>query len=428
MTTATDTPELLDAIEGFLRPLVMDLVPEAERGRGRPRVLPAIALWAGLLVCVARGFSAQLELWRLLSQTGLWDFPRFAVTDDAVYKRLRRTGAATFPTLFAQVTQVVRARLGAAASPLGSLAAWASGVYALDAMTLDVITRRLPSVRAHPPEQRLGGRVATVFDLRAQVWHTVTYRDDAQENEKVAARGLLADLPPGSLLLADLGYFAFAWFDDLTRRGYHWISRLRAKTSYEVVQVLYQSPTVFEALVWLGKHRADRAAYAVRLVRFTRRGRTWAYLTNVLDPQRLTLAEIAHLYARRWDIERMFNLVKTHLHLHLLWSSHSSVILHQVFAVFTLAQIILGLRTEIALRAQAGVDDVSLDLLIRWLPRFARTGHDPVQLIVERGRAAKIIRPPTRRALDLPDPPLADYHTPPDGLCLTRTPRYAAKD
>jgi hypothetical protein len=422
--------ELIGSIEGFLRPvlegLAADAALEVPAGRGRPLVLPALALWAGLLVCVARGFNAQLELWRLLSAQGLWDFPRYAVKDDAVYKRLQHLGRETFEQIFGKLTALLAARQPAA-SPLGAVAAFAKGVYALDGMTLEAVSRRLPRVRQHTTTERLAGKVAAVFDVRAQLWQKLVFQPDAQQNDKVAARGLLDGLAVGSLILADLGYFAFAWFDDLTAQGFHWVSRCRAKTSYTVIHTLYASPDVLEAIVWLGAHRADRAARAVRLVRFKQRDKTWTYLTNVLDPRRLPLADIARLYARRWDIERMFNLVKTHLKLHLLWSGHVSVIVHQVFAVFTIAQVILGLRNEIALGAGAELDEVSLDLMIRWLPRFAQAGQDPVQAIIERGRFAKIIRPPTRRTLTVPDPSLADYFPLPDQLPLIREPRYAGK-
>ena len=50
-----------------------------------------MALWAGLLVCVLRGFGSQLAVWRL-SERQLWFFPRFEVTDQAVYKRLHTAG------------------------------------------------------------------------------------------------------------------------------------------------------------------------------------------------------------------------------------------------------------------------------------------------------------------------------------------------
>lgn len=427
MATESDTPELIESIEGFLKPIIASLASEPPAARGRPRIVPALALWAGLLVCVARGFSAQLELWRLLTASGLWDFPRYAVSDDAIYKRLQHLGRETFQRLFEQVTALLAARRPAVPDPLGGWAAFAQGVYALDEMTLDVVTRRLPSLRQRPARDRLPGKLAAVFDLRAQLWRQVEFQDDAHQNEKVAARRLLAGLPRGSLLLADLGYFAFAWFDELTQRGYYWVSRWRAKTSYQVIHTFYAQGGVVDALVWLGAHRSDRAAQAVRLVQFSRQGKTWTYLTNVLEPHCLSLYAISHLYARRWDIERMFNLVKTHLHLHLLWSSHVTVILHQVFAVFTIAQILLGLRAEIAQGAQVEVDEVSLDLMIRWLPRFAQQGLDPVQAIVERGRQAKIIRSPTRRLLDVPDPPLADYLPRPANTFLSRVPRYAGK-
>jgi hypothetical protein len=428
MPDDTERAELIQSIEGFLKPILLELSAAPPRtGPGRPWVLPAFALWAGVLVGVARGFSSQLEIWRLLTAGGLWDLPHYAVKDDAVYQRLKDAGRDTFATLFAQITAVLRRQRRPVSNPLGVLAAFASGVYALDGMTLDAVTKRLPSLRGRD-ETVLPGKIAAVFDVRAQLWRTITFLAEATANDKGAARDLLAGLEPGSLLLADLGYFAFKWFDDLTDQGYFWISRLRAKTSYEILHVYYQQAGVLDALVWLGKYRADRAAHAVRLVQLTRQGKTWAYLTNVLEPQRLPLADICRLYARRWDIERMFNLVKTHLHLHWLWSSQLTVVIHQVYAVFTVAQIILGLRAEIADRAQADVEEVSLDLMIRWLPRFAQTGQDPVQQIAERGRFAKIIRPVNRTKHDLPQLLPSDYLPAPAKLILIRPPRYATKD
>jgi hypothetical protein len=420
--------ELIQSIEAFLKPILMELSAAPPRtGPGRPWVLPAMALWAGVLVGVARGFSSQLDIWRLLTASGLWELPHYAVKDDAVYKRLKDAGRDTFQCLFGQVTAVLQQRLRPLSQPLGGLAAFASGVYALDGMTLDRVSKRLPSLRGGD-DTILPGKVAAVFDVRAQLWRTITFVEDARANDKTAARGLLAGLELGSLLLADLGYFAFKWFDDLTDQGYFWISRLRAKTSYVPIHVFYQQAGVLDALVWLGQYRADRAAHAVRLVQVTRQGKTCAYLTNVLDPQRLSLADISQLYARRWDIERMFNLVKTYLHLHWLWSSQLTVVIHQVYAVFTVAQIILGLRAEIAQRAQADVDEVSLDLMIRWLPRFAQNGQDPVQQIAACGRFAKIIRPASRTKRDLPPLVASAYLPAPADLTLTRVPRYAGKD
>ena len=49
----------------------------------------------------------------------------------------------------------------------------------------------------------------SIFDIRLQQWHHVADRPDPNQNEKVAARGLLKHVLRGSLILADQGYFGF---------------------------------------------------------------------------------------------------------------------------------------------------------------------------------------------------------------------------
>ena len=88
-TRSGDDTDTIGNIEEFLQQCLENMEPDHRlEGPGRPRVLPAMALWAGLLVCVLRGFGSQLAVWRLLSERRLWFFPRFPVTDQAVYKRL----------------------------------------------------------------------------------------------------------------------------------------------------------------------------------------------------------------------------------------------------------------------------------------------------------------------------------------------------
>jgi hypothetical protein len=180
---------------------------------------------------------------------------------------------------------------------------------------LDPVARLLPALRsvALGDAQLLPGKPAALFDIRLQQWLRVEYLADPEQNEKVAARSLIASLPIGSLILADLGYFGFAWFDDLTRASYYWVSRLRAKTSYRVLHTFYEDGTTFDGIVWLGAYRTDQAAFAVRLVRYQHQHVSYRYLTNGLDPTQLSLHDLAYLYARRWDIEPSIRFRKQHL-------------------------------------------------------------------------------------------------------------------
>lgn len=428
---AAEAATLLDEIERFVRDAVAQLAPDpaeqARAGPGRPRVLPALGLWAGLLVGVLRGAGSQQALWRLLSVSGLWDYPRFPVTDQAVRDRLAAGGIEELVGLFRQVSALLAARVAPYAD--ATLAPFAAEVVALDASTLDQLARTLPALRGVPPgdDRLLPGKLAGRFDLRRQQWQLVRHIADPHENDKVAARDLLAGLPAKSLVLADLQYFAFPWFDELTEAGYHWVSRYRAKTSYEVLHTYYQEGDTFDGLVWLGAYRADRAKHAVRLVQYRHHGALYRYLTNVLDPTLLPLYEIARLYARRWDFELAVKLVKRHLGLHLFWSAKPVVVQQQVWATLCIAQILHALQLEIAGRAGVDPFEVSLALLVEYLPRLARAGQDPLALFVEQGRRAGFIRPSTRTVIRAPTIAPAQLAPVPPGLVLERPPRYAQR-
>ena len=245
MSTKTgDDTDTVGNIEKFLQECLEGMEPDHKlKGPGRPRVLPAMALWAGLLVCVLRGFGSQ-PVWRLISERGLWFFPRFPVTDQAVYKRLHWR--------VSQISSVLAERLQGVFSE--KLAA--EDVVCIDESTLDTMSRTLPSLRGVPQgdSRLLPGKLSGVFDVRRQQWRIVRFQPNPHQNEKVLARDLVAELPVGTLVVADLGYFGFAWFDWLTDRGCHWLSRLRAKTSYKVIHIFYERGDVFDGIVWLGAH------------------------------------------------------------------------------------------------------------------------------------------------------------------------------
>ena len=101
----------LEDREGVLQACIQTLVPDPDpEGPGRPRVLPALALWAGLWVCLLRGFKSHLALWRLLCKRGLGFFPRFSVTDQAVYNRLAKADLSPLARLFRPINTVLADR------------------------------------------------------------------------------------------------------------------------------------------------------------------------------------------------------------------------------------------------------------------------------------------------------------------------------
>lgn len=165
----TERTGLLTGIEAELKTLIEDLEPPppAARGRGALPVVPALALWAGMLVCVLRGFSTQLALWRLLTLHGLWG-NRFAVGPGAIYDRLERSSTVPLERLFVRLSQVLHQRLAPYADH--TLAPFATEVVALDETVLEKLLKILPALRQKRGRALLPGKLAAVFDLRRQQW------------------------------------------------------------------------------------------------------------------------------------------------------------------------------------------------------------------------------------------------------------------
>jgi hypothetical protein len=193
---------------------------------------------------------------------------------------------------------------------------------------------------------------------------------------------------------------------------------------YSVLHVSYQQGETFDGLVWLGATR-DQAACAVRLVQFRLGGTLYRYLTNVRNPLVLPLAEMARLYARSFDIELAFRLLKEHLGLRLVFSSKLLVIQQQCLACLLLAQLLQAFQVELAARAEVDPFDISLPLLLKALPILMRRRQDPMTLLVAHGQQMGIIRPSTRKRLEPPIIPLWQLVFPPDDLILVRQARYA---
>ncbi len=379
----------------------LSLLPAGVR-RGRPAQLSTLHLCLGIVLCGLEGFGSQLALWRRLCLEPMGPFAPVLVGDQAVYNRLARAAGA-MRAFFEQISGWMDEQVQGWDER--SLAPWASQVLALDESTLDAVARWLPALRRVLPgdPRLLAGRISALFDVRRQQWVRVEVWQEAVANCKQQARLLLEGLQAGTLLLCDRGYLSFAWFDEVTERRLWWISRYANHASYQVRHVLYQGDGVLDAIIWLGRYRADRAKYPVRLVQFYQRGHLHRYLTNVLDPTQLSLAELARLYARRWDIELAFCVLKEHLHLSQLWSAKWEVVQVQVWAGVCLAQLFHGLQVHLA--AQEGVDpfDVSIEVLVELVPRLLlQHGIAPLPYLGRYGRAVGLIRPSTRMQVQVP--------------------------
>jgi len=390
----------------------------------RNRVLNLPVMVALVLAMLWRHIPGVSALQRLLTaERILWTQPT-QVSQPALSQRFL-----TFPAeLFERVLYAVLAQLPArqqgrtrpVPALLARVAARLAGCYALDGTTLEALFRKLKALQ-ETPEAPLAGHLGAVCDLVSHLPVKVWYAEHPKANDKSFLPQLLAWLPQDSLLVFDLGYFAFTFFDDLSRQGSWFVTRLREKTSYTVQAVLVERPQVRDRVVHLGKYRSNPSVYPVRLIEVYVNGAWRQYLTNVLDPQRLSVLEVVALYERRWQIEIAFALVKRLLDLAYLWVGSLNGVQLQVWATWLYYAILIDLCDDVAEALQLPLDRISVEMVSRSLYFYVSacnrgyTGR-AAQFLAEEAKLLGIVKrtkPPngpsllTQVSLAL-DPPLTD--------------------
>jgi hypothetical protein len=399
--------------------------------RGSKGKMSVMLLCLAVLQCLLRGWTHQLDIWRIVSQFGVGHWAPAAVTDQAVYNRLDRQGSALMQQGCAKISQWLFER--SAPWEDRTLAPFARRVLALDESVLESRKRWIADLRGVPAGDSLllAGRLCCLFDIRRQQWCHLTFLPNATAHCQAYVRTLLKEIQEGTLLLFDLGYYNFEWFDTLTTRGIWWISRIRHRGSYQIEHILVHRDGYFEALVFLGAYRADRTAYLTRMVRVRYQGLWYTYVTNVTDPLQLPGSHIVRLYARRWDIELGFRLLKEYLGMSWLFSAKLGVIEAQVWATVLLAQLLHTLQVQTAVEMGVETFDVSLELLLRYLPDLQQIAHrfeiSLTEVIKKMGPGLGLIRPHTRRKMQIPEIGWWEILTPPPDLQWIRTPRYPHK-
>ena len=375
----------------------------------------------------ARGYA---DFWRLVVVEPLGSFPVLSLTDEAIRKRLYTLGTKGLSHLYERICEHLPF-VPISQSTL-KIACFAREVVALDESTLDAVGRHQAELRQYGSKNAhlLAGKIAGLWDVRRQRWLRLQYRADVLAGCSIDVEPLLHDLPKGSMILEDLGYFGFVWLDRLQQLGYWYISRLRENGSYRIRHIFYENKQqgLLDALVWLGAYERDQAGVAVRLIEYRCRNQIYRYVTNVIDPQQLCIADVVELYGRRWDIECVFSLLKEHLGLHIWWSSQNELILVQLWVTRILAHVVQHLRFQVAEAAGVELFDVSLEILIDLLKRITAQESSLVHQLVEKGRQWKLIRPHSRIQRSCPSPLPHDIVPLPADVPLQRPAHYSHRN
>jgi Transposase DDE domain len=132
--------------------------------------------------------------------------------------------------------------------------------------------------------------------------------------ERSHLRAMLPDLPAKALIVADAGYNGYELAHAIVAAGAAFLIRTSAKERlYTAAPVAVKNLREQEVFCWPQEfQRKERPPLPVRLIRIRSRKQqrdVWL-VTNVLDPQRLTVAQAGQYYRWRWENEGLFRTYK----------------------------------------------------------------------------------------------------------------------
>ena len=365
----------------------------------RERLLTLPVMVAIIVSLVWRRIVAVAELGRVLAQEGLLWVAPLKVSEQALAKRLDTVPAKVMGEVFEEVC----ARLQA--EPAGLLPGqqvWARVrshfpvIGIVDGSTLEALRKKTQALRI-VQGPALAGRIMVMveaFSVRP-LWQL--YTQEATANDKRFSAPILAAVPQGGLLIFDLGFFSFLWFDDFTKQNKFFVTRMRQKSAYRTVQLLSHGPYYRDEIIKLGQYRSNPCRHPLRMVSVLWQGVWYRYLSNVLDPQLLSARQVCELYRRRWRIEDAFLLTKRVLDLAYLWTTSANGIELQLYATLIFYAVLLTLCQQVAQALGQPLERISVEMVFRALYHYSRAvqrgeSEELVQFLAEHAKLLGLIK------------------------------------
>ena len=202
-------------------------------------------------------------------------------------------------------------------------------LYSLDASALDLSMKLFPwaAHRDDTANIKLSAGLNHATDIPEFV-----ALSDGNENDMVEGRKF--QFPKGSIIAFDKGYVDYQWFGSLTNQGISFVTRLRAKAVYRIIErrkVRAQSGVTSDQAIQLSsKHAIERGAPALRRIGYRDKetGKHYQFLTNNFH---LCATTIAAIYKDRWKVELFFKAIKQNLKIKAFVGTSKNAVLTQVW-------------------------------------------------------------------------------------------------
>jgi Insertion element 4 transposase N-terminal/Transposase DDE domain len=365
--------------------LVDEVIAAAGRTELRHRSLPARVMAYFSVGMALHSEGSYEDVLSLLTDGLSWasgEDPVRLPSKSAIFQARARLGAEPVVALFGRV-----------ATPLaepGAAGAWLAGrrLVAIDGTSLDVADTPenaqwfgRPGVnkgeQAAFPQARLVAVAEcgshAMFDAVVGAYTT---------GENTLAGELIDRLEPGMLVLADRGFCGFPLWKRAVATGADLLWRAMANMKPRYLETLGDGSWLAE-LRPSGNARRHADPLIIRVIDYQiddgrPNDETYRLFTTILDPNEATAVELAVAYAQRWEIEGVFDELKTHQRgaRTVLRSKSPDLVLQEIWGHLCCHYAIRTLMWEAAGHAHVDPDRVSFVAALRIARRSISAARD----------------------------------------------------
>ena len=355
--------------------LVDEVIAAAGRKEQRIRSLPARVV-AYFVIGMALFSDGSYEdvfasLTDGLSWLSSWRESWKAPSGSAIFQARERLGFEAVRALFVRVARP----LATAGTPTAFLAG--RRLVAIDGTMLDVADTPVNDAFFGRPGVNKGEKSAfpqaRVVGLVECGTHAIfaAVTGTCATGEVTLARELVSSLLPGMLCLADRGFYGFKLWEAARNTGADLLWRMKANQKLEPLEV-FADGSFLARIFEISNFKRRGKGIVVRVVEYTiddgRRNDTeYRLITTMLDPDEITATEMALGYSQRWEIEGVFDELKTHQRgpRMVLRSKSPGLVQQEIWGHLCCHYAIRSVMWEAAMHAASDPDRVSFVAALR---------------------------------------------------------------
>jgi hypothetical protein len=330
------------------------------REKGGERYVKHFDAWQHLVVmlyAVIKRFDSLREITgsmfpeaRKLSHLGIGMMPRRSTLSDANTRRSQDI----FESIYRDLYATYKGELSSD-SRKRQVPKWLDRLQIIDSTTITLFSNLLfKGVGRHPRTGRKKGGIKVHANIHANegVPSDIRFTSAATNDSFMLVPSNYA---AGDILSIDRAYIDYTKFEELTKRGVTYVTKMKKNLVYTVESDrMYMSPTGLmecrEQRVTFTKHVKDGEdiVHHARIVTYVDIKKTRARLVSLLtNDMEMGVEDIVAIYRKRWEIELLFKQLKQNFPLRYFYGESANAIKIQIWVTLIANLLLMAIQKRI---------------------------------------------------------------------------------